>query len=222
MSADSSTHDARIAPDGEGGAVLALEHEGGTIRAWRVAPKGLVPALVSLVDAEVDGDHVRLTWYVAGAASFSATVERRREVGDWEPVASVFADGTGRLLYEDRAVTAGARYAYRLVYQDGARWVASVETWVTVPALRFALLGIAPNPSAGDPEVSFALASAEPGTLDVFDAAGRRVASREVGALGSGTHAIRFGREARLPVGVYTVRLRQGGLGATRRAVVVR
>src|SRR5262249_36727872 len=129
-------------------------------------------------------------------------------------------DGTGKLIYEDRDVTPGMHYAYRLSYPDGGSTSYTAETWVTVPALQFALHGLTPNPSAGDPVVAFSLALPEPAFLELYDLSGRSVLSREVGSLGTGTHSLRLG--ARLPAGVYTLRLRQGDAVAVSRAVILR
>lgn len=127
------------------------------------------------------------------------------------------------MRYEDRAVTSGTRYAYRLSYSDGTGIGLSEETWVDVPlAARFALRGVTPNPSAGDAVVAFSLAGSGPGVLEVYDVSGRRVSSRAVGALGSGPHEVRLTEGRRLAAGVYTVRLVQGGQAATARAVVTR
>jgi len=83
---------------------------------------------------------------------------------------------------------------------------------------RFALDGANPNPGPGL-TVSFSLASDAPATLAAFDISGRRVASREVGALGLGHHVVRLGR---VPAGVYVIRLTQAGRSLTARAVVTR
>ena len=140
---------------------------------------------------------------------------------EWQDLGTITADGTGRLCYEDRAVTAGTRYAYRLAYPDGGAVAYTPVTWVTVPALRFALRGLTPNPSAGDPVVAFTLTSGEPAALELFDVHGRLVLSREAGALGAGTHSLRLDSRGRLAAGVYTVRLRQGAQVASTRAVVL-
>src|SRR5207249_5438742 len=177
---------------------------------------------LSLASASFESGHVRLRWYGSGMASLVGEVERRTEASDWEPLASVTADGTGWLVYEDRAVTPGTRYGYRLAYRMGSDLRYTDEAWVEVPALQFALRGLTPNPSAGDPVVAFSLASGGPATLEMFDLSGRLVLSREVGSLGAGNQSIRLTGSGRLAAGVYAVRLRQGLKIATVRAVVTR
>lgn len=212
----------RITADGAGGAIVAWEDTEGRVRALRLAPDGPVPVAVSLVSAEAEPGLVRLTWFGAGTAALLATVERRALTSEWESLAEIVLDGTGRLTYEDRSVAPGLRYGYRLAYRDGDELAHTEESWVTVPALRFALRGLTPNPSAGDPVVSFSLASHAPATLELFDLHGRLVLSHEAGAPGPGAHSIRLEGRGRLSAGVYSVRLRQGPSVATARAIIVR
>ncbi len=70
--------------------------------------------------------------------------------------------------------------------------------------------------------VLLSLPDTEPATLELFDVAGRRLWSREVGSLGAGEHSVGVGDGARLPVGVYLARLVRGGRSATARIVVLR
>jgi len=221
-------NDQQAIPDGLGGAIVTWTDfrgaaDGSTdIFAQQVNADGPTSVLVSLVSAEAEAGLVRLKWYAGGEASFVASVERRTETGEWERLDSISADGSGTLTYEDRAVAAGTRYAYRLAYPDEGGITYTPETWVTVPAPKFALRGLTPNPSVGDPVVAFSLASDEPASIDVYDLAGRQVYTREVGSLGPGTQSLRLGMRARLAAGVYTVVLRQGTQVARARAVVIR
>jgi hypothetical protein len=68
--------------------------------------------------------------------------------------------------------------------------------------------------------VSFSLANGRGAQLDLFDVSGRRVLSRDVGALGAGSHVLDL--EMHLSAGVYLVRLEQDGRSLTRRALVIR
>jgi hypothetical protein len=219
--------DIEIVADGLGGAIVAWDDTrapGGDydIYAHRLAPDGVVAVQLSLVSAEAEPKLVRLVWAASGAAGLVATVERRTELDEWRILASITADGTGKLVYEDHAATPGTRYAYRLSYSEGDGTAFTTETWVMVPAPRFALHGLTPNPSAGDPVVAFSLASDGPASLELFDIHGRLVLSREVGATGVGAQSVQLDGRGRLPAGIYTVRLRQGASMATTRAVIVR
>lgn len=217
---------ATVGPDGLGGAIVVWDNaQPGRrgLHAQRLGLGGPTPVTVSLVSAEAEPDVVRLTWYAPQGGGIIAGVERRTEASEWVRLGSPEITSDGTLRYEDRAVTPGARYAYRLGYGDGTGVAYTAEVWVDVPAAqRFALRGLSPNPSAGDATVSFALTGEEPATLEIFDLGGRRVSERAVGSLGAGSHAVRLGERGRLAAGVYTVRLRQGGQVATRLAVVVR
>jgi hypothetical protein len=76
----------------------------------------------------------------------------------------------------------------------------------------FAMEGARPNPARGGRiSMAFTLPSAAPARLELMDVGGRRVASREVGSLGAGRHVVDLTDGARLPAGLYLVRLTQGG-----------
>src|SRR5437867_5806894 len=154
---------------------------------------GVVPVLLSLVRADAQPDRVLLTWYGAEAAGLSAAVYRRTQASEWQRRGTVSADGTGRLSFEDREVSPGERYAYRLGYSDAGTEAFTAETWVEVPAaLRLALEGLSPNPATGALNVSFTLPNAAPAMLELLDVSGRRIAAREVGSLGAGFHFVRL------------------------------
>ena len=86
----------------------------------------------------------------------------------------------------------------------------------TVDAL--ALHAFGSQPARGTLWVEFALGDG-PARLELLDVTGRRVASRDVGALGPGRHALALGE--RLHSGVYLARLTQGGRARTTKAVVL-
>ena len=58
--------------------------------------------------------------------------------------------------------------------------------------------------------MAFALPEARAATLELFDVAGRRVWSRDVGSLGAGEHVVPLRDGPRSAPGLYLVRLRQG------------
>lgn len=178
----------------------------------------------TLPTARIDAEPglVRVSWTFVTDAPRSASVQRRTEASDWAALAVVLDTGTGRFEYEDRTVGPG-RYAYRLAYRiDGGEAFTS-ETWVTVPSGHvLALAGFTPNPVFGRAIVLFVLASAERATLALFDAAGRAVLAREVGALGPGRHTFDLGRAVALPPGVYWLKLTQGVRALTAKGLVLR
>src|SRR5262245_16589073 len=114
------------------------------------------------------------------------------------------------MRFEDRNVSPGMRYGYRLGLGPAGYEELTDEVWVSVPALEFALASALPNPSAGALKVAFTLPGADAAKLEVFDLAGRRVASRDVGAMGPGPHVVEFGDSRSIGAGVFWVRLTQG------------
>jgi hypothetical protein len=84
------------------------------------------------------------------------------------------------------------------------------------------LEGARPNPALRVPRVWFVLPSGEAATLELIDVAGRRVARREVGALGPGRHAVTLGTARELAPGLYFVRLAQGGQALNSLVAVIR
>ncbi len=86
----------------------------------------------------------------------------------------------------------------------------------------FSLAPVRPNPARGGAlTVDFSLASPAAASLELLDVAGRRVAVRDVGALGAGRHAVRLGEDRHLPPGIYLVCLRQGTGVRVTRAIVL-
>jgi hypothetical protein len=103
--------------------------------------------------------------------------------------------------------------------------VTSVVGVPPVPATSFALGGAWPNPATGRSgfSISFSLPGSGAATLELLDLGGRRVLAREVGGMGGGSHVVSFqGEAARLPAGIYVVRLSQGGRSASSKVVLVK
>jgi hypothetical protein len=185
------------------------------------------PVTVSLADLEASADRVSLTWTLGSLARGQRVdVERSDTRNSWRVIGGGVADATGRLRFEDRAVRPGATYGYRVVLPaaGGEPRSAAGEVWVEVPfALAFGLEAPASNPSVdGRVRLSFTLPDGAAARLETFDTAGRRVISREVGALGAGRHSIALGEGAPLPAGIYQIRLLRAGRVAQARAVVIR
>jgi hypothetical protein len=190
---------------------------------WVLQVDQLVPTLASLVSANAKPDRVDLAWEIASSVA-SARVYRSAGGGSWTELGRVVPDGTGRLAYADLDVIAGARYGYRLGLLEYGGEVFAGEVWVDVPVTaRFALRGMAPNPSSvGAGLVTFSLPDASPARLEVLDVSGRQVFSREVGGLGGGEHFVRVSGAEPLAPGVYLVRLTRGGRSLTAKAVTIR
>ena len=89
----------------------------------------------------------------------AATVSRRPIGGGWSDLAVILSDGLGNLAFEDRQVSPGDRYLYRLGIVDAGELQYVGETLIEIPSPSFALLGARPNPVVdGRLAVSFSLA----------------------------------------------------------------
>ncbi|HET9325515.1 MAG TPA: T9SS type A sorting domain-containing protein [Candidatus Eisenbacteria bacterium] len=86
----------------------------------------------------------------------------------------------------------------------------------------FALRGALPNPADSRVLVSFELPATRPGTVELYDLAGRRVAHRDLGAFRPGPHSVSLGQGERIRPGMYFVRLRHGARSAVMKVVVAR
>jgi hypothetical protein len=185
-------------------------------------PDVVTAIAVSLMSTNAEPGHVTLTWQAA--RQLGATVERREGTGPWQALGDVATDGQDRLVYDDRSVTPGTSYGYRLSYVDGTTTEHTAETTVLVPrAYTLALAGFRPNPTAGaDLSISFELPSTAPGQLELIDVTGRRVADCDLSGYGAGRYSERIGEGARVPAGMYWIRLTHGGKALTTRGVVLR
>ncbi|HET9326176.1 MAG TPA: right-handed parallel beta-helix repeat-containing protein [Candidatus Eisenbacteria bacterium] len=87
---------------------------------------------------------------------------------------------------------------------------------------RLAIGRVAPNPLVGGREVtvSFTLPSAGAATMEVLDAAGRRLSSRELAAHEAGTQRVQL-RMQDLSPGIYWVRVAQAGQAAASKISIV-
>ncbi|MBI5709213.1 MAG: T9SS type A sorting domain-containing protein [Candidatus Eisenbacteria bacterium] len=189
---------------------------------WERLLDSATPALVSLVGSEVRDGHVLLSWYSASQAGRTANLYRRYVPGEWQKLAALSVDGAGHLDYDDADVLSYGTYEYRLGFSIGGReeFVGAVTVDVG-GANRLALRGVYPNPTTEGMLVTFTLPNADPARIEIVDATGRRVSSRQVGAMGVGQHQLDLRRERFAP-GIYWVRLVQGDRMFTAKAAVVR
>jgi hypothetical protein len=182
--------------------------------------QAFTPVEVSLVSAQAEPGLVRLVWF-APDGNLLATVYRRSDGGDWASLGEISPDGTGQLVFEDRSITPGKSYDYRLGLHEADGEVFTGQVTIDVPlALTFAIQEVYPNPSDRDLWVSFALPTGEAATIDLLDVTGRRVMTRAVS--GPGTSRINLAEGRTLAPGVYIVRLSQSGRSVVARASVVR
>jgi hypothetical protein len=134
--------------------------------------------------------------------------------------------------YQLEAVSDGSRGA--IIAWERARDTPSINdlvmlqklsTWGTTSSTAdtsLVLTGCIPNPSKGIAEVALELRSTGPAILELFDAMGRRVATRDVGVLGPGSHVVRLSADrGALAPGVYLLCLRSKSALVSKRAIVV-
>ena len=181
---------------------------------------GIVGTTLAMVSATADQDRVRVQWF--SPATIAATVERRTTQGEWQPVGSVTSDGTGMITFEDRDITPGARYGYRLSYVNQGQQAFAGEVWVDVPgSLSLAIEGVRPNPAVGAPVVWFTLPGTDPAKLELIDIAGRQVYAQELSGLPAGRQALRLDRAVPAS-GLYFFRLTQDGRSVSARATFLK
>jgi hypothetical protein len=179
---------------------------------------------VSLLSASAQPDRAEIVWAVGGETGIVATIYRRPPGADWQAMRTASPDGSGRIVFEDRDVTAGGRYGYRLGIASSGGEQLFGETSLVIPTeFRLALAGFRPNPAGREGvSVAFTLATDHRATLRLYDVAGRRVFEREVGGLGAGSHVVRLEGSERLRPGVYLMRLEQDRQVLKTKAAIVR
>ncbi|MEP7028910.1 MAG: hypothetical protein ABI960_09975, partial [Candidatus Eisenbacteria bacterium] len=200
-------------------------------RALEFAP-GAPERLAWLLGARLEADGAHLLWQTPPEGSPSTIpIEKRIEVapegvpleesaqaGDWFLEARVAADAQGLLAWTDPGVGAGGAYRYRL----GAAGALGGEARIVVPGTpRFAIERVAPQPTTGALSIRFYSSGIGPVGLALYDVRGRRVATRDLGAVPEGRVVVNY----EVPPGVRGVcflRLTQGGRVDTRKVVVAR
>lgn len=192
----------RMVSDGAGGAVIAwggFNYSG--IYAQRVLANGtLDPAWPSVTGATVS-----------------------LGPNKYEPMS--ISDGAGGAIitwYEGRAGGNAYDIFAQRVTSDG-QLGDDVTGVAPTPSLTFTLEAVHPNPARGRSlTVAFSLASEVGASVDLFDVAGRRVASREVGSLGPGRHSIGLHAGTSCPSGMYFLRLQQGPQVVSTRVLLLK
>ncbi len=223
--ADSLQEQPGLTMDGAGGAIVAWNDDRAgspNVYVTRLTNDAVSATLVSLVSAAAASDHATLIWSISNGAD-GAVVVYRFETGSWQPIATFAPDGNGRITFIDRNVVPGARYEYRLGIREHGVEAFFGETWLTIPiAAELALRGLQPNPAEAGLTLAFSLPDNRPARLELLDVSGRVIRAREVGSLGAGNHIVTLNGGARVPAGIYWVRLTHGGSALVARGAVVR
>lgn len=122
--------------------------------------------------------------------------------------------GNGTTNLTDVTCTQGA------VFDTFTIWNPAVLAAAPASSRGFGLDAVKPNPTLREFQLSFRLESFGPATIEVVDASGRKVSSREVAGPSPGSHEATIG-VSNAPPGVYFVRLRQAGRVATARVTLL-
>jgi hypothetical protein len=150
-----------------------------------------LPVLISMFDATLDGDGVRLTWRVVADEVVRGYRIYRSER---ESVELPLLDRTlapDATAFVDTDLKSATKYTYVLAaVKENGDEVRSVPASVTTPALEVALAQNVPNPFNPTTTIGFTLAALAPVTLRVYDARGALVASLFEGKLGEGQHTV--------------------------------
>jgi hypothetical protein len=189
-----------------------------------------VPALIGSFRALVLAEGVELAW-ISGAVgrvqAWNVYRSPMREGGyalvNAEPIAM---GGGGEFRLVDPVDARGAVY-YRLsaIVSDGSEIVVeTIEAATTLPsAFAFDLAG--PNPFRGSTSLTYSLPARSPVRIEVFNAAGRRLAILANGVQEAGVYRVPFAPRdlaAGLGAGVYQVRITAGRHTKTVQAIAVR
>jgi hypothetical protein len=176
----------------------------------------------------VDGEERTIAW-TRGAGVQSVDVQVSRDGGaSWQTIAE-HQHGTSFIWTVTPPHTADVRvrvvdalFAQRSDDSDGSFTVAAFGVGAPPQRAALALSGAWPNPARGTLGVSFTLPDGSPAALELLDLAGRRVALRDVGALGAGSHRVTLVERERLRPGLYMVRLTRGAESRTMKVAFVR
>ncbi len=215
---------AQLVADAPGGTIAVWSHDYGSdlgLYANRFYADLATATLVDLQSIDARSDEVVLQWLGDGAASLAAHVERRTRDSDWTIIGTPVPESSDLLSFHDRSVSAGIEYGYRLAYISNGAIVTTRESWVTVPRqCNLALVGLTPNPArSSNMRVAYELATAEPARLEMMDVSGRRVLSQDVSGA-PGQHVVPLNAGGALPVGLYWLKLSQGGRSRVVRAAI--
>ena len=195
-----------------------MEYFGDT---WALQWDQPTPALASLVSATADARGTRLEWQLDGG--LVAAVQQRREGTDWEEVARIAADGSGRVRFDGPPLARAERRGFRLALGGDGSAPFSGEVWMVGPALApLALAGAVQNPCTDALVVAFTLGDAGPASLELLDLAGRRLEWAFLPVAAAGEQRLQLAPRGRHAPGVYFVRLRQGADERFARVAIVR
>ena len=166
-------------------------------------PTATVP---SLANTRSDAEGVHLEWYTPRVLP-NVVVERTDGSEAWQVIGVPTTRTAQLLIYDDPTARAGARYGYRLTWNEGLESRSTDIAWVDVPGDALALRALSANPSPGAPVLEYVLPVAGPVRIEFTDLRGRRVWNRDLGMQPAGRHRLESGRGTALAPGIYWARL---------------
>jgi choice-of-anchor B domain-containing protein len=185
-----------------------------------------VPVTITAFNAEYSNGAVDVTWQISYSDGLQGfRVYRSHEPDDsYRPVASLSASAPH--AFTDTDVEYGRTYYYRLGATDRDGEFLSQTREVTIPTPEFTLRQNYPNPFNPTTTIEFVLSETKHVTLEIYDAAGRRVRKLLDETRAAGPHAVTWNGtdDAGMQVssGVYFCRLDGAGVTETRRMTLVK
>jgi hypothetical protein len=185
----------------------------------------LIPngAQVAVQNVRLGELSITLDWLTTPADTLTMRLYRALDTGPFAFVDVVQFDAGGALSYPDTTVVPEHTYTYRLGKFTNGVELFFGQVSVFLPGT-FPLRMSPPRPNpivSGTFVAEFALATAEPAELILFDITGREVLRRSIN-LGKGPHTVTVPVPSDLKQGLYVLTLRQGGHNASTRAYLVR
>ncbi len=223
----------RITPDGVGGAIIPWEDVRSgeiDIYAQRITGSGRPAELpVSNYSATLGRDGITVKWTVSSDAELLRfSVWRSEGAGDdYHRIMASIEQRGDSFSFTDEAFIAGITYTYMIEYRSGNRsYILFTTEPVHVPAEKHPQVQSHPNPFNPSTTISFELPARGHVTLDIYDAAGRRIVGLVDAVQDEGLHRIVWdGRDSsgsQVASGIYFSRLTAGGSTVTRKMVLVR
>ena len=223
-----------ITTDGEGGAIVVWRDDRTVeynIYAQRIMRGGdFVATTVSYFDCSYSDEGMQLDWAVAQVCRASDFIVVRKTLPD-----GAFVELTGRpatgdgveFVFIDGSTEPGLKYSYRVdIVEDGKRRMLFETGPVSTPDASLHLHQNVPNPFNPATRIAWYLDERSHVRLEVFDAAGRKVATLADGVRDTGDHEVIWsgasadGRPA--ASGVYFYRLTAGKRTLTRKMILLR
>lgn len=191
--------------------IVATDIHGNSSTPASVTVDRATATLVTRSSVDLVEGRVHLLWQIPTLPNSTWELERAAAGGPWTALAVLTAADDGTVTFDDDAVNAGERYAYRVRGSDGSQPFVSGELSMAIPAAELAIAMTGPNPHRrADLAVSFVLTSSATARIELFDVSGRLVEARDVSGMSPGRHELRLTAAGALRSGIHFIRLTQG------------